>query len=330
MSNSSVQAPLIHTHNRISLLPIHFSEYSWIWMATILLFVVSALLAPGSVSQGALMAMLPFAGLLAIVAAGQTLVIQQRGIDMSAVGAIALSGVLVAKWGADPAMLIIALPATLVVSMLVGVGNGLLVTRVSITPIVATLASNALLIGAVRQISNGAPITAPQPLRDFASQRLLGLPYSLVLAVVFIVIAAFIASRTIYGRRFVAVGINPAASQAAGISAERYQIAGYALGGLFFGVTGILLAGFIGSASPTAGTDYLLPGIAAVVIGGTALTGGRGSLIASGVAALFVTQLGQLVLSMGASPAVQLLCQALAIVLAMAVRLLPGRLSKRR
>jgi ribose transport system permease protein len=305
-------------------------EYGWIWIGTIVLFLVSALIAPGSVTPGALRAMLPFAGILAIVAVGQTLVIQQRGIDMSAVGSLTLAGILVATWGFEGRPLWIAIPATLAVVSAVGVINGLLVTRVNITPIVTTLVTNALIIGAVRQISRGAPLTAPTLLRDFGTARLYGLPYSIIVAVVFIAIVAIVTNRTAIGRRFVAVGVSPRTAEAAGIVAERYQVGAYAFAAFSFAIAGMLLSGFIGNAAQNAGVDYLLPGVAAVVVGGTPFTGGRGSVVASGVAALFITQLGQMVLSMGATPAIQLFVQALAIVVATGIRLLPQVISRRR
>ncbi len=120
-----------------------------------------------------------------------------------------------------------------------------------------------------------------------------------------------------------AVGANPSAATAAGIPILRYQVATYAIAAVCFAVAGMLFTGFIGSASQTAGVDYLLPAIAAVVVGGTPFTGGRGSVIASGVAALFMAQLGQMVLALGAGTAVQFLVQSGAIVIAVAVRGLP-------
>ncbi|MGO4840877.1 ABC transporter permease, partial [Rhizobiaceae sp. 2RAB30] len=135
--------------------------------------------------------------------------------------------------------------------------------------------------------------------------------------------------QTAFGRRFVAVGINPKAARSTGIVAERYQVGAYIVGGLCFAVAGMISAGYLGNASHTAGNDYLLPAIAAVVVGGTPLTGGKGSVIASAVAALFMIQLGQLVLSLGASPASQLLVQAIAIVLATGIRNLPGMMRRR-
>src|SRR6516225_1284851 len=187
---------------------------------------------------------------------------------MSAISAVALAGILVSTWGFEGRSLAVAVVATLLTGFLAGVVNGLLVTRINITPIVATLATNALLIGAVREISKGAPLTAPIALRAFATERFLGLPYSLLMACGLICVIALVTNRTVYGRRFVAVGVNARAARAAGIPAEVYQVGAYAVAGLCFAVTGMLLAGYIGNASQAAGNDYLLPAVAAVVVGG--------------------------------------------------------------
>ncbi len=223
-----------------------------------------------------------------------------------------------------------AVPLTLAIALAIGIVNGLLVAKVNITPIVTTLATNAILMGAVRAVSGGTPMTAPAELAEFSHSKFLGVPMTLVLALLFIIVISIVTKRTIPGRRFVAVGANPAAATAAGIPILRYQVATYAIAALCFAVAGMLFTGFIGSASQTAGIDYLLPAIAAVVVGGTPFTGGRGSVIASGVAALFMTQLGQMVLALGAGTSVQLLVQSLAIIIAVAVRHLPTLLHGNR
>ncbi|MGO4834113.1 ABC transporter permease, partial [Rhizobiaceae sp. 2RAB30] len=145
--------------------------------------------------------MLPFAGMLAIVTVGQTLIIQQRGLDMSAVGAISLAGMLVSIWSGQFGQLWLAVLATLFAGGLIGAVNGLLVTRVNVTPIVATLATNALLIGAVRQISGGAPLSAPREMRAFSIQTFLGLPYSLWLARAVVIVVANKTTQTAFGPR---------------------------------------------------------------------------------------------------------------------------------
>lgn len=310
--------------------PFGIGEFGWIWLATVAIFVVSATVAPGSIRSTALLTMLPFAGMLAIVAVGQTLIIQQRGLDMSAPGMITLAGMLIATWGYSGNSLFAAIPAVLVTAAAIGCANGYLVTRLNIAPIVATMATNALLIGAVRAISGGTPLSSPPKLTAFAQDRLFGLPYSLLLAVIFIAVIAVVTRKTAIGRRFVAAGVNPLATLAAGINVLRYQIGAYAIASLCFAVAGLLYTGFIANASHSAGDDYLLPGIAAVVVGGTPLTGGRGSVVASGIAALFITQLGQLVLALGADTSTQLLVQALAIVIATTIRRLPELFRRRK
>ena len=300
------------------------SEFTWIWFGTILLFLLSALLAPGTVTRGSILAMLPFAGILAIVATGQTVVIQQRGLDMSSAGMLSLAGVLVAKFGFVVGSVTVAVLLTAMFGAIVGVVNGLLISRVAITPLVATLAVNALLIGGVRTLTGNVPISVPEQMQVISHAQIAGVPSTVAFALIFVIAVWVVTRKTAIGRRFVAVGVNPRTAEAAGVRVFAYQVGAYMASGLCFAVAGMLLAGFIGNASQTAGNDYLMPAIAAVVVGGTPFTGGRGSVIASAVAALFMAQLGQMVLALGAGSAVQLLVQAAAILAATTIRYLPA------
>lgn len=301
-----------------------FGEFWWIWVGLILLLAASAVLAPGTVTHGSILAMLPFAGILAIVATGQTLVIQQRGLDMSAVGMVSLAGVVMARTGVGFDSMVLAVVMTVLVGALVGIVNGTLVSRLAITPLVATLAVNALLIGCVRSLTGNVPVSVPAAMQTVSHAHFFGLPANVWFALAFVMTAWVITRKTAIGRRFVAVGVNPRAADAAGVRVMHYRIGAYVASAVCFSTAGMLLGGFIGSASQTSGNDYLLPAIAAVVVGGTPFTGGKGSVIASAVAALFMAQLGQLVLALGAGPAVQLLVQACAILLATTVRHLPS------
>ncbi len=298
-------------------------EFSWIWVGLILLFACSFIVAPGTVSHGSILAMLPFAGILAIVATGQTLVIQQRGLDMSAIGMVSLAGIVMARTGFVFDSIVLAVVITVCVGGIVGIVNGALVSKVAITPLVATLAVNALLIGLARSLTGNVPVNVPTVMQTISHAQFLGLPANVWFALVFVASAWLITRKTAVGRRFIAVGVNPRAAEAAGVNVLKYRIGAYFASAVCFSAAGMLLAGFIGSASQTSGNDYLLPAIAAVVVGGTPFTGGRGSVVASAVAALFMAQLGQLVLALGAGAAVQLLVQACAILLATTVRHLP-------
>jgi ribose transport system permease protein len=301
-------------------------EFGWIWIATVALFVLSSVVAPGTVTFGSLLAMLPFAGILAIAATGQTVAIQQRGLDLSSAATIGLGGIVFAQVGAETGLLPIAAAAAAISGALVGVINGFLVARLGITPLVATLSVNALVVGGIRWLVGYSPVYVPASLQAISRAQALGLPITLLFALAFVALTAVIVRKTVVGRRFIAVGVNPKAAAAAGVRVLSYQVGSYIAAGACFAVSGVLLAGFIGSASPTAGNDYLLTSIAAVAVGGTPFTGGRGSVIASAVAALFLTQLGQMVLALGAAPAIQLLIQAASILGAATIRRIPETL----
>lgn len=264
-------------------------EFAWIWLAMGLLIVASAVITPGTLRPSSLLAMLPFASMLAIVGIGQMLTIQQRGLDLSVTGMVALAGILVAQYGGSHGSLVVGIAIALAAAVLVGLLNGLLVTVLSITPLVATLATNALLIAFGRTLSGGFPTIAPAGLAAFSHGKTLGAPNLTILAVLIIGFVAVMMQKSLIGRHFVVVGASPRAATVAGVMTVRYQVATYAAASFCFALTGMLLAGFIGTATPKAGGEYLLGGIAAVVIGGTPFTGGRGSVVATGVAALFMT-----------------------------------------
>lgn len=301
-------------------------EFGWIWVGLVLIFLVSLVVAPGTMTRGSLLAMLPFAGILAIVATGQTLVIQQRGLDMSAIGMVSLGGVLMARTGNAFDSILLAIIFTVSIAAIVGIINGALVSKIAITPLVATLAVNALLVGSVRSLTGDTPVSVPTIMQDISHAQVVGLPANILIAFGFVMTAWIVTQKTLVGRRFVAVGVNPYAAEAAGVAVLKYRIGAYVASAICFSAAGMLLAGFIGSASQTSGNSYLLPAIAAVVVGGTPFTGGKGSVIASAAAALFMAQLGQLVLALGAGDSVQLLVQACAILLATLIRHLPAAL----
>jgi len=294
--------------------------FSAIWIATLVLFAVSPLLAPGSLGSSALLSMLPFAAILAIAAIGQTLVVQQRGLDLSVPGSIALAAALTTKlpesMGLFPALLVIAGAA-----VATGLIVGLAVTRLGITPLVATLGVNALLLGTVIKVTGGSiTSTAPKALTSFAEGRSLGIPHTALLAVLLVAVVSVLMRATVWGRRFEAVGANPRSARAAGIAVARYQLGAYVAATLCYAAAGVLLAGFISAPSLFSGDTYLLPTIAAVVLGGTSLAGGRGSVVATAMGALFLTQLEQVVLAMGATTAVQFVIQGVIVALGMGLR----------
>jgi ribose transport system permease protein len=284
--------------------------YVAIWPATALLFLVSPLVAGGSDGTSAQRSTQPFAAILAIIGIGQTLVIQQRGLDLSVPGIVSLSAILVTKLsnGSDSGLLT-AVIVVIAASALAGLVSGLAVTRLCIL-----------------QITGGSSsASAPPGLASFAFGRVLGVSYLVLIALALVAGVAFVLRRTMAGRRFVAIGTSAAAAHAAGMPVRRYRLATYSIAAVCYGVAGVLVAGYLQTPGLSAGNNYLLPSIAAVVLGGTSLAGGSGSVLATAVGALFLTQLQQVVFGAGAPASVQLLIQSIAIGLGMALRSVPWR-----
>lgn len=297
-----------------------------ICIGTGLLFLVSWIVEPQSVSHSSVLGMLPFAAVLAITAIGQTLVIQQGGIDLSVPGMISVTVVIVTRYpNGDSGKLGAAILFAFAVTLAAGLVSGLLISRIGVTPIVATLGMNALLYGGVLQISGGTPRTTTARLHNFASGKVAGIPNTVIIAVVLTALVAFLVKRTVMGRRFEAVGAGLIGARAAGLEARRYQLGAYVAAGALYCAAGILLAGVVSTPSAFQGDQYLLPSVAAVVLGGTSLLGGRGSVVASAVAALFISQLDQFVLTTGAKDAVQNLVEAAALALGLAIYSVPWR-----
>jgi ribose transport system permease protein len=299
---------------------------------TAALFAVSPLIAPGSLSSSAVSSMLPFAAILAIASLGQALVITHGGIDLSVPGAMALAAICVTK---VPEMTGLPLPAAVVLGLAAGATGGLViglaVVRFRIAAFVATLAMNSILIGVVLHISKGFPASADPTFSTLAVGSVWIVPNLLIAAVVLIAATQWIRRHAVVGRRFVAVGASPQAAHVLGIRTVGYQIGAYVGAGVLYAFAGLLLAAYLRTPDILLGNSYQLSSIAAVVLGGSLLTGGLSSAAATGAAALFLTQLNQVVLAAGAATSVQLLVQAIVLALAVILRRVPfGSLLPRR
>jgi ribose transport system permease protein len=289
-------------------------------IAVILLFGASAALAPTSVDHSALLGMLPFAAVLAIVAIGQTLVVQQGGIDLSVPGAVSLAVVITTHQPAgDDDKLLGALLFGLVIAIGFGIVNGLLIGWRRLNPIVATLGANALMYAAVLGISGGSPRRTTQLLREVAGGVTFGVPHSVYFGIAVVAVAAVVMKSTVGGRRFEAIGANPVTAAATGLPVTWYRAAAYIWAQVLYWLAGVLLAGIIAQPTAFQGDSYLLPSVAAVVLGGTSLLGGRGFLVPTAIAAVFLSQLEQFVLALGVSFAIRTLVEAAALTVGVAL-----------
>jgi ribose transport system permease protein len=285
------------------------------------LLLVCACVAPGTLDGKSIESMLPFAAVLSLVAVGHTLVIQQAGIDLSTAGVMSMTAVIVTQHPAgDSGRLVEGIALALCAAALAGLVNGLVIAKLDVSPIVATLGANALLLGVVRSYSGGVPTAATKSLSNFALDKTMGISNTVVVAAIFTALTALVMTRTVLGRSFIASGIGPAAARAAGLRTDGYIIGAYVASAICYATAATLLAGYVQSPSISTGDPYMLAPIAAVVIGGSSLGRGRTSVVASVGGALFLSQLTQLILGLGAPTAVQLLVQAAAIGVAVGAR----------
>jgi ribose transport system permease protein len=242
-----------------------------ILLVTILLFLLSWFVQPESLGSAALSGMIPFASILAIVALGQTLVIQQGGIDLSVPGIVSLSGVIVSYYSSnEPGMsgstLGSAVFYAIAAALIAGLVNGLLVAYARVAPIVATLGMNAVLYGFDVGVSGGTPVQVPESLSQFVDYKIFGVSTLAYIAVGVTIVLTFLVKKTVFGRRFEAVGANPRTARAAGVLASRYQLAAYAGASVLYCMAGIFLGGLMHLPSAFQGDSYLMPSIAAVVL----------------------------------------------------------------
>jgi ribose transport system permease protein len=282
-----------------------------IWYSTIGLFALSWILEPRSVSHTALDAMLPFASILAVAAVGETLVVMTRGLDMSIGTTMTLAALVASRYASEHGdNLALSILVVAVMACVVGALNGVLVTFLRITPLVATLAMSTVLSAVALTYSGGHPVRAPASLARFALSKTLGLSNTLLMALAVVVLVSLVASRTVWGRRLQAVGSSERSAVMSGIHANRLIVSGYIGAALCVSAAGVLMAGYVSTPNVTSGNRYLLSAVAAVVIGGTSFAGGKGRIVGTAVGALFLSQLSQLVLSLGLPTSAQILIEA--------------------
>jgi ribose transport system permease protein len=218
---------------------------------------------------------------LAVLALGQGAVILSGGLDLSVPWTIGFCGILAAGLiqGSNAATFW-AVPVSLGVGALIGLVNGVGVASLGLPPIVMTLATNGVLQGAALLYSNGTPAGFASPaLRWLMTGSVARVTPLVGLMAIFILFGVTLLGRTMFGRWVYAVGNSPRASFLSGVGVKSTTIGVYVLSGFCAGLVGVLLTGFSGQASLGMGDDFLLPSIAVVIVGGTLITGGRGSYI---------------------------------------------------
>lgn len=257
----------------------------------VLLFVVIACLNSSFIDPGNLKNLLRQVSINALISFGMTFVILTGGIDLSVGSILALSSALMGSFivgGMDP---ILAIVVACLIGAALGAVNGLVITYGRVAPFIATLATMTIFRGLTLVYTNGNPIsglTEDEAFLEFGQGYFMELPVPAIMMLIMFGLLYFILHKTPLGRKTYAVGGNEKVSFIAGIKINRIKIFAYTVTGMLCGLAGAILTSRLNSAQPTAGTGYELDAIAAVVLGGTSLSGGKGRIVGTLIGALII------------------------------------------
>lgn len=262
----------------------------------ILLFVFGEILSPGFASYSQILNVLRVAAFLGIVAAGQMLVIISggEGIDLSVGAVITLAAIVTSRvvMGAND-LVLLALAEILVIGFAIGSLNGLGIAFLRIPPLVMTLGMTGVVQGIILVYTKGQPKgrAAPVMTSVVSDKWLFDIPGILFIWLGVAIVITLVLKRTVFGKTLYALGTNRTAARLSGVNVRRQLVIVYGLSGLIAALTGFLLLGYTTTVFLNLGEDYMLPSVAAVVVGGTALSGGSGSYIGTIAGAIVLTVL---------------------------------------
>lgn len=230
------------------------------------------------------------ASILIIVGVGQTITLTAKDVDLSFGSVISLTSVVAAIMITKLGIYFpLAIATALVLGVALGLVNGLLITYVALPPFIATYGTLWVLFGFAYLILRGAVVYGfPEEFRFIGNGNLFGIPMPIIVMAIVFAVAYFVLYHSTLGRRFFATGANPEAAKMSGIKESRIVIIAYVISGFLAALAGIVLIAYTNGSEATIGNSYLLPVLAVVVMGGTSLAGGQGSLTGTLVAALIM------------------------------------------
>ncbi|MFN8561191.1 MAG: ABC transporter permease [Anaerolineae bacterium] len=290
----------------------------------VILFFAGGLINPAFVNLNQATNIVRLAAFLGIIAAGQTLVIISggEGIDLS-VGAVVTMGAILTfrLTGGDNSLIVLALLVSCGAGILIGLVNGLGIALLRIPPLVMTLSMTGVVQGSILVLTQGEMIGAtPSLMREWiANPLILGLPGVIFIWAFIGVLMWVLLERTTYGKQLFAIGVNRTVARFSGVRVQMIVVVTYTLSGLLAGFGGFILLGFAQTVFLQLGSNYLFPSIAAVVVGGTLLSGGKGSYWGTMSGALILTLIDSLLRAAGLEQAYQLIVFGVILLLLIAV-----------
>ncbi|MEJ3627813.1 ribose ABC transporter permease [Vibrio vulnificus] len=293
-------------------------------IALLFLIVVVSFLNPNFFTVDNILNILRQTSVNAIIAVGMTLVILTAGIDLSVGSVLALCGAFAASLVAMEVPVLIAMPTALLAGAALGAISGVIIAKGKVQAFIATLVTMTLLRGVTMVYTDGRPISTgftdtADAFAWFGTGYALGIPVPVWLMVIVFAAAWYLLNHTRFGRYVYALGGNESATRLSGINVDKVKIGVYAICGLLAALAGIIVTSRLSSAQPTAGMGYELDAIAAVVLGGTSLMGGKGRIMGTLIGALIIGFLNNALNLLDVSSYYQMIAKAAVILLAVMV-----------
>jgi ribose transport system permease protein len=289
-------------------------------LVLVMILVIASFLSDSFLSMGNFINVIRQVSINAVIAAGMTFVILTGGIDLSVGSVVAVAGAFSAATLTATQSTFLAVNVGMVTGAIFGLVNGYVIVKEKVPPFIVTLATMALGRGIVLVYTNGSPIAVKVAAFKFIGKGyVFGIPFPVIILLAVYLIAFYVLQNTKFGRNIYCLGGNREATRLSGVNVGRVELMVYVISGLLAGITGVVLAARLGSAQPTAGTGYELDAIAAVILGGTSMTGGQGFIFSTVIGALILGVLSNLLVLMDVNPFATNIVKGIVILLAVVV-----------
>lgn len=289
-------------------------------LALIILCIIVSIISPTFLQVSNLRNLFTQISVNAVISLGMTFVILTGGIDLSVGSIVAIAGAVSAVTIKNTGSISLGILAALFSGILVGFINGIIVSKGRIQAFIATLATQTVFRGVTYVFTGGNPISGlGDSFIKLTNSRILGIPVPVIITIIVFVICAYVLTQTRYGRYVYAVGGNEDSSRLSGINVNNVKTWVYIISGAAAAIAGIIVTSRIGSAAPTAGSGYELDAIAAIVIGGTNLVGGEGTILGTIIGVLIIGVLNNGLNLMDVSAFYQTIVKGLVILLAVLI-----------
>jgi ribose transport system permease protein len=286
-------------------------------LVLIFICIIASLISPVFFSLSNFTNVIRQTSIIAILASGMTFVILTGGIDLSVGAVLAISGAVGAGVMQSTDSLLLSILSIMFIGSILGLSNGLLITKFNMPPFISSLAIMVIARGATLVYTNGYPLAIKSSQFRFIGRgSFMGIYIPILILIIVYILSIYLLNNTKFGRYVISTGGNEEATRLSGINVNKVKISVYTISGFLAAIAGLILTARLSSAQPTAGTGLELDAIAAVILGGTSLSGGLGTISGTLIGSLILGVLNNILNLANVNPFYQDIVKGLVIIIA--------------